>query len=138
MIKRLLIVIIYKYIVILSPYHKMNFKNPSLFLRLGLAFIFIYAAVSAFVNPESWIGFVPGFIENTITRGYFLFVHDLINFGLGIWLLSGKKVFYSAIASCLMLSGIILSNISSFLITFRDVGLLMAAIALAVMDHQNK
>ena len=76
--------------------------DASFFLRLGLAFVLIYAAVSAFFNPEAWIGFVPGFIGNTITRGYFLFVHDVINFGLGIWLLSGKKQFWAAVASCLM------------------------------------
>ncbi|MEK6828952.1 MAG: hypothetical protein AABY15_02415 [Nanoarchaeota archaeon] len=111
--------------------------DPSFFLRLGLAFIFIYAAVSAFFNPESWIGFVPKFIGNTITRGYFLFVHDLINLGLGLWLLSGKKVFYAAVISCLMLAGIILSNLSSFLITFRDIGLLLAAVALAVMSYKK-
>jgi len=116
----------------------MGFKpDASLFLRIGLAFVFIYAAVSAFNDPQSWIGFVPSFIQNTITRGYFLFVHDVINFGLGLWLLSGKKQFWAAIISCLVLTGIIIANISSFLITFRDVGLLMAAIALALMNKKN-
>ncbi len=111
--------------------------DSSFFLRLGLAFVFLYAAISAFFNPQAWIGFVPSFVENTITRGYFLFVHDIVNFGLGIWLLTGKKVFYSATASCLMLTGIIFSSIGSFLVTFRDVGLLFAAISLAVMNYKK-
>ncbi len=112
-------------------------QDASFFIRTGLAFVFIYAAVSAFTDPQSWIGFVPSFIQNTITRGYFLFVHDAINFGLGLWLLSGKKQYWAAIASCLVLTGIILGNLGSFLITFRDIGLLMAAIALAVMNYKK-
>jgi len=115
----------------------MNFKpDASLFLRVGLAFVFIYAAVSAFLNQEAWIGYVPSFIGNTITRAYFLFAHDVINLSLGLWLLSGKKQFYAAIVSCLALTGIILTNLGSFLVTFRDVGLLMAAVALAVMSKK--
>ena len=114
-----------------------NIKNPSLFLRLGLAFVFIYAAISAFFNPQAWVGFVPSFIENTITRGYVLFVHYIINLLIGFWLLSGKKQFYAAIASCIMLAGIILGNFSSFPVTFRDVGLFFAAVTLAVMSYKK-
>src|SRR3990172_7057555 len=111
-----------------------NLKNPSLYLRSGLAFVFIYAAVSAFIDPSAWIGYVPSFIWNPVTRAYFLFVHDIINLGLGLWLLSGKKQFYAAIVSCLVLAGIILTSISSFPITFRDVWFLLSAVALAMMS----
>lgn len=117
----------------------MNFKyDASLFLRIGLAFIFIFAAFSAFLNPQAWIGFVPTFIGNFITRGFFLLFHDLINFGLGLWLLSGKKTYYAAILSCIMLAGIILANLGSFLVTFRDVGLFFAAVALAVLSKKKR
>ena len=116
----------------------MNIKyNASFFLRIGLAFIFIFVALSAFLNPQAWIGYVPTFIGNTITRGYFLFFHDIVNLALGLWLLSGKKTFYSAVVSCLVLAGIILTNIGSFLITFRDVGLFFAAVALAVLSRKR-
>jgi len=117
----------------------MNFKpDASLFLRIGLAFVFIYAAVSAFLDPQSWIGFVPSFVQNTITRAYFLFAHDIISLCLGLWLLSGKKQFWAAVVSCLALAGIIITNIPSFIITFRDVGLLMAAAALAVISYSKR
>jgi hypothetical protein len=112
--------------------------DASFFLRLGLAFTFLFAAISGFLNPQAWIGYIPGFIGNFITRGYFLLVHDMLLFILGVWLLLGKKTFYSAIISCLFILGIILANFGSFLITFRDVGLFFAAVALAVMSRKEK
>ncbi len=117
----------------------MAFKfDASLFLRIGLAFVFIFAALSAFFNSQAWIGYVPTFIGNTITRGYFLFVHDIVNLVLGIWLLSGKKTYWAAIVSAIVLAGITLTNLNVFLITFRDVGLFFAAVALAVMSRKQR
>ena len=113
----------------------MSFKlDASFFIRTGLAFVFIFAALSAFLNPQAWIGYVPLFITDFMTRAYFLFFHDVLNLALGIWLLSGKKTFYAAIVSCIVLAGIILTNLGSFLIVFRDVGLFFAAVALAFMS----
>ncbi len=115
----------------------MSFKyTPNFFLRIGLAFVFIFAAISAFANPQAWIGYVPTFLGSSVTRGYFLVLHDVINMALGVWLLSGKKTYYAAIVSCLALAGIIITNLGSFLITFRDVGLFFAAVALAVMSKK--
>lgn len=115
----------------------MNIKyDASLFLRIGLAFVFIYAAVSAFFDPESWIGYIPDFIGSSVTKGYFLFAHDVFGSVLGLWLLSGKKTFYAALVSCAMLAGIILTNLGVFLIVFRDIGLFFAAVALAVLSRK--
>ena len=111
--------------------------DTSFFLRIGLAFVFIYVAVSAFFNPESWIGFIPGFLGSSVTRGYLLFSHEITNLVLGLWLLSGKKTFYAALVACVVLAGIVLTNLNSFLIVFRDVGLFFAAVALAVLSRKG-
>ena len=111
--------------------------DASLFLRIGLSFIFIFAAISAFFDPQSWIGYVPSFVTNFITRASFLFFHDIVNLALGLWLLSGKKTFYAAVVSCIMLAGIIITNLGAFLVTFRDVGLFFAAVALAVLSRKR-
>ena len=110
--------------------------DASFFLKIGLAFVFIYAAVSGFFDPQSWIGFVPD-IGNFITRGYILLFVDIINLTLGLWLLSGKKTFYAAVASSVVLAGITLTNLGSFLIVFRDVGLFFAAVALASLSKKR-
>ena len=112
--------------------------DASFFLRLGLGFIFIFASISAFLNPQAWIGYIPGFVENFITRSYFLFMHDVVSFALGIWLLSGKKTYEAALVTCVLFVGIIFTNLGSFLITFRDVGLFFTAVALAVISKGKK
>ncbi len=111
--------------------------DSSLFLRIGLAFVFIYAAFSGFSDPQAWVGFIPSFVGNSITRGYFLFVSETINLILGLWLLSGKKTFYAAVFSSILLAGIILTNLGALIITFRDVGLFFAALALATLSKKR-
>ena len=112
--------------------------DASFFLRFGLAFVFIYVAVSALIMPEAWIGFLPSFLGSSVTKGYFLFAHDVFGIGLGLWLLSGKKTFYAAVVSSVFLAGILLTNLNSFLIVFRDVGLFFAAVALAVLSKKER
>src|SRR3989304_2740961 len=111
--------------------------DSSFFLRLGLAFVFLYVAVSAFLNPGSWIGYIPGFLGNDITRGYFLILHDLAISVLGLWLLSGWETFWAGVFGALFLSAIIIANLGSFSVVFRDVGLFFAAVALALLSKEN-
>lgn len=110
--------------------------DASLFLRVGLAFVFIYSAVSGFSNPQAWVGFIPD-IGNFITKAYLLFFSDVINLVLGLWLLSGKKTFYVAVVSSIMLAGIVLTNLGALIITFRDVGLFFAAVALVTLSKKR-
>ena len=111
--------------------------DASLFLRIGLAFVFIYAGISSFLNPEAWIGFIPAFIGSSATRYNFLFFSYSINIIIGLWILSGKKTFYAAVVSSAVLAGIILTSLGALIITFRDVGLFFASVALAVLSKKR-
>ena len=113
----------------------MKYDAP-LFLRIGLAFAFIYAAISGFSNPQAWVGFIPD-IGNFITKAYLLFFSDVINVILGLWLLSGKKTYYVAVVSSVILAGIVLTNLGAMIIIFRDVGLFFASVALAVLSKKK-
>lgn len=108
-----------------------------LILRFGLAFVFFYAGIAAFIEPNSWIGYVPNFIGNKITRAYALHLHSLINVMLGLWLLSGKKKFYAGIVSCIVLFFIIIFNLNNLDIIFRDIGILLSALALCFLNKKN-
>ena len=115
----------------------MKKENASIFLRIGLGFIFVYTSIAAFTNPNSWIGFVPDFVANFISKTSVLYAHDVINLSLGLWIWSGKKTFYASIAACIVLIVIILSNITAFELIFRDIGLFFAALALAILSKDK-
>lgn len=56
---------------------------------------------------------------------------------LGLWLLSGKKLFYAAGISAMVFSGITIFNLGALDIVFRDVGLFFAALALALLARRT-
>lgn len=110
---------------------KLSINNPtSLFLRLGLATIFLYAAVSSFLAPEEWVGYFPQFLRDMVSPDILLPVFSIYELLLAAWLLSGLYVQYAALLSAATLAGIVVSNFQLFAITFRDIALIFASIAL--------
>ena len=71
----------------------------SFILRTGLAVVFLYAGIAAFVSPNEWIGFIPSFIGNFITKAYLLTIFSAYEIILALWLLSGKKQFIASVFS---------------------------------------
>ncbi|MEM3074851.1 MAG: hypothetical protein QW727_02835 [Candidatus Pacearchaeota archaeon] len=111
-----------------------NKKTAILILRIALAFSFIYAAISSFISPQNWIGFIPEFLPgNFITDGFILFFFSIYEVALGIWLLSNKKLYYSAIFASTTLALITLTNFSQTDIIFRDISLFLTAVALSIL-----
>ncbi|HEU5122015.1 MAG TPA: DoxX family membrane protein [Candidatus Saccharimonadales bacterium] len=108
-----------------------------LFLRLGLSIVFIYAAVASTVSPSEWIGYLPAPLKATFPAEGLLMVFSVYELILAVWLLSGVYVRYAALLTALTLTGIVVSNFSLLSISFRDIGLIFAAIALVVIDNDN-
>ncbi len=108
----------------------------SLLLRIGIAFTFLYAAIGGFVIPDAWVGFLPSFMTNIIPGSILLPIFSVYEIVLSLWLLSGWRIFYPALLSAATMAGIIFSDFSVFLITFRDVAILFAALALAVLHKR--
>lgn len=109
-----------------------HLKLAQLLLRLGLAFVFLYAVISATLSPLNWIGYFPTWAR--------IFPEDLLlkmfsagELVLAGWLLSGWKLSYAALGAALLLAAITLSNLTLLDVTFRDVGLVAAALALAFL-----
>lgn len=111
-----------------------NPATASLIIRIGLAAVFAYAAIDAFREPAAWVSYIPVFTTKFIAAKIALDLISVFQLALVIWLLTGKYIKYAAVISAALLSGIMLFNFSTFLITFRDLGLVAAAIALVFLD----
>lgn len=112
-------------------------SKTALLLRLGLATVFTYAAVSSFVAPNEWVGYFPQFLQDMVSVDILLPVFSVYEIALAIWLLSGLYARYAALLSAATLAGIVVSNFSLFAITFRDIALIFASLALFVEDSRK-
>ena len=112
-----------------------NKANPkaTLFLRLSLTVAFGYAGVGSLLEPAVWIGYLPSFVSRQSFAPTLLMFFSVIELGLAAWLLSGWKTKFAAILAGLMLTGIVLANISDLTIVFRDLALIFSAIALFLL-----
>ena len=106
--------------------------------RFGLAFVFLYAAIASSINPETWMGFLPVWLSQNFDPILLIRIFSAYEIILVAWILSGKYSFYSAIVSAITLLGIISSNTGNFDIVFRDVDIMVSAIALAIVSRRNE
>ena len=110
---------------------------PIILLRVGLAVVFLYAAISSFTNPNDWIGYLPQLAKDHVSPNLLIAIFAVYELLLALWLLSGKFTKYAALLVAFTLFGIIVFNYSLFAITFRDVGLIFAALALYFLDSNR-
>ena len=112
-----------------------NPQLAALLLRLGLAFVFAYAAIESLIHPGDWVGYMPHVATRFISADTLLKVVSVYQLVLVGWLLTGKYIRYAAGLCALTLAGITAANLGVFAITFRDVGLLLGALALALLER---
>lgn len=111
--------------------------TPTLVLRIGLGFVFIYAGLYKLLDPLSWAGFIPVWLLQAIPQGVFLAVHGVFELVTGFTILLGFKMAFFASLACVNLLAIVLFyGITDT--TFRDLGLFMAALALFLLYTQGK
>lgn len=119
--------------------------KPELALRFGLGLMYIYSGFDLFYYPSHWYGFAPQWFLDLVTNfisidTYFRIqgVGELIMgllflawFG-GVW---GVRIasFFATLEMALI---ILLTGIN--LVTFRDIGLLGAAIAILIMSWRKE
>ncbi len=105
-------------------------KQTEYILRVGLSFAFLYPAISSLINPTDWIGFVPVFVRDIVDGNLFLLALSVIEIFVALGILFFKNPFYPAFLGSILLASIILFNIGSFVLIFRDVSILAMALAL--------
>jgi len=108
-------------------------------LRIAVAFAFIYPAVAAVFDPFSWIGFFPLFLRDLFPSDMLLLhLFGITEVAIALWILVGKRIFIPSALASIYLVVIILFNLSLFDIIFRDVSILLAALALAILHRQEE
>ena len=112
-------------------------SNVSLILRIALAFVFLYASISSFLSPNDWIGYMPSFMRGVVPDQLLLAGFSIYELGLALWLLSGLFARYASLLTAATLIGIVVLNPALLPITFRDVGLFKAALALFAEESKS-
>ena len=113
---------------------KSNNNLASLLLRIGLAAVLLYASVSSFKTPADWIGYLPHILTNHVSGLLLLHFFSVYEIFLALWLLSGFYLKYAATLAALTFSGIILTNLGLLSITFRDIAIVFASLALIFIE----
>jgi len=109
------------------------------FLRIGLAFVFIYASVEIYLSPDNFLKYVPNQLLDMIPLDTFLIVFGIAEIALAVWLISGWKGHYPSFLSFLMMAGIVAFNMEYFQVLFRNVAIGFGSLALVVLElnHQK-
>lgn len=114
-----------------------NMSGPELarwLLRIGIAFAFAYAGIASLLNPLEWEGFLPHFLTTLMPAATLLGLFAAYELVLAAWLLSSKYTRYAALLAAVTLAGITLTNLNGLIVTFRDVSLILMALALATLE----
>lgn len=110
--------------------------TPSFLLRLGIGFSFLYAGANALLYPESWIAFIPPWMNAISSPPSFLAIYSIIGIAIGIGLLSGKSIrLFSMLAFWNLVLILLLYGISDA--TFPDIGLSLSSLALFYISFQK-
>jgi uncharacterized membrane protein YphA (DoxX/SURF4 family) len=103
-----------------------------LLLRLGLIIVFAYAAVGSLSRPDDWIGYLPQ--QSLMPASLLLKLFAIYELALVVWLISAVRLRWAAWLSALTMLGVVLVNPALFAITFRDLAIACAALALAALE----
>jgi hypothetical protein len=116
-------------------------------LRIGLGAMYLYSGYDIFTNPRDWygaLGALPQFLQEMLVRPLgmdnFLKVQGLGEIALGVlflgWFFPRWTLKLAAAISVLEMAAIlVMIGIDS--ITFRDIGLLGASLALLIIAYKK-
>lgn len=116
----------------------MSTRTTRILLQLALAFALLYAAISGFLNPDSWVGYYPGFVRNFIDPYLLLIAGEIVQILIALWILSGRKIFIPSAITGLFLLGIVAFNLNQMEVLFRDISLALAAFALSALSLSSR
>ena len=113
-------------------------KRAKLLLRIGIAFTLVYAAVSSFLDPVAWGGFIPVWLNNLNPLGdeILLIGISIAEIVLAALILFQKRPYGASVLAAVFFAAVVVFNFGALDILFRDIGLVFAALALAVLSKR--
>lgn len=118
-------------------HHAFADELASWLLRGGLAFVFLYAAMSSFLHPDTFARYFPAFLPSAWARellpGFAAF--EVL---LALGLLTRRFTYPAALLSALTLAGIVIMNPDAFEVLFRNIAIACAALALALQTRPSR
>lgn len=115
-----------------------NQQISSLLIRMGLAFVFLYAALFMTLSPEKYIDYFPPFMRELVPGYLLLHAFAIFEVVLSFLLIIGKFTFITAIISFLTMLVLTVVNLDRFPVLFRNVSIILSALALAFMSKKSK
>lgn len=108
-------------------------------MRIAVAFAFLYPAAAAWTEPDSWIGYFPGFLLTLVGTNAELLLHTwgVLEVALALWVLFGVRVYIPSVLMALALFAVVITNPGQFPILFRDIPIALAALSLALVNWQK-
>jgi uncharacterized membrane protein YphA (DoxX/SURF4 family) len=103
-------------------------------LRGGLAFVFLFAAMSSFLDRETFAGYFPSFLPSSWATEL-LPVFAVYEVVLAAALLSGRFTYPASVLAASTLVAITAANPDAFEVLFRNVAIACAALALAAQSR---
>ena len=105
-------------------------------LRVAISFPMFWAGIGGIRNPSKWIGYVPDFVEILFTKDTFLMIHSFSLILFAVFLITGPlRWFFSSLALLNLIAILIFFGLDD--ITFRDLGLALAALVLTVREFET-
>lgn len=118
--------------------------KPEWALRLGLGLMYLYSGFDLFYYPHHWYGFVPQWFSRGVSQvasiDLYLRLQGVGEFLIGLLFLawfSGKWGVRTASVLAALEMAVILLFVGIDPITFRDIGLLGAALAILVISFKE-
>jgi len=120
-----------------------SIKTSNLFLRLGLAFVFLWFGVDKFIHPDYWINaWLPLWLQGILTRFgignlNFIYANGIFEVVIGLGFVFNIFVKLLALLTVLFLLFVLISfGLNE--VTIRDVGLIGAALALLFWNGRKR
>ncbi len=121
-----------------DKYIKDTTKASSFLIRIGLAFVFLYAAIFMTLDPDKYIIYFPNFMRELVPGHTLLHAFAVFEVILSLFLILGLFPFFTAFVSFITMFALTVVNLEYFSSLFRNVSIIMSALALVILAKKNK